>query len=313
MRDKLAENSKKAVLIPRVSGMMFSFTDNKRSVFKCRQTHLSNSLKNLQVVGGGRAHYFNSEISKELHIAIRFFKIGQLFLNFPVLPTAQACLLGYWERDYEVAQAFLTVKKVLGPLRKLTDKRKTLWGHKGGRFVERSHFRESWSWGWKIQQAAWIKVKAAASMGRRSPSTECSTKVAKVFLGADSRQVSHTTVARPSHYGKPHDTGEKTTSRKFSLVHLKLSGLNTNETWTAGFLLPGPLLTYCSQGSNTSRCKPSPPPSDESRKCTGSTSQEFPRDLQKKMRQSPRNLNSEVKSFPPSYYLFNDKNMPLKK
>lgn len=41
--------------------------------------------------------------------------------------------------------------------------------------------------------------------------------------------------------------------------------------------------------------------------------QEFPRDLQKKMRQSPRNLNSEVKSFPPSYYLFNDKNMPLKK
>lgn len=95
MRDKLAENSTKAVLIPRVSGMMFSFTDNKRSVFKCRQTHLSNSLKNLHVVAGGRARYFNSEISKELHIAIRFFKIGKLFLNFPVLPTAQACLLGY--------------------------------------------------------------------------------------------------------------------------------------------------------------------------------------------------------------------------
>lgn len=79
MRDKLAENSKKAVLIPRVSGMMFSFTDNKRSVFKCRQTHLNNSLKNLQVVGGGRAHYFNSEISKELHIAIRFFKNRTVF------------------------------------------------------------------------------------------------------------------------------------------------------------------------------------------------------------------------------------------
>lgn len=49
MRDKLAENSKKAALIPGDSGMMFSFTDNKRLVFKCRQTHLSNPLKNLQV------------------------------------------------------------------------------------------------------------------------------------------------------------------------------------------------------------------------------------------------------------------------
>ena len=83
MRDKLAENSKKAVLIPRVSGMMFSFTDNKRSVFKCRQTHLSNSLKNLQVVGGGRAHYFNSEISKELHIAIRFFLNRTVVFKLP--------------------------------------------------------------------------------------------------------------------------------------------------------------------------------------------------------------------------------------
>lgn len=49
MRDKLAENSKKAALIPRDSGMMFSFTDNKRSVFKCRRAHLGNFLKNLQV------------------------------------------------------------------------------------------------------------------------------------------------------------------------------------------------------------------------------------------------------------------------
>lgn len=58
MRDKLAENSKKAALIPRVSRMMFSFTDNTRSVFKCRQTHLSNSLKNLQVVVGWESSLF---------------------------------------------------------------------------------------------------------------------------------------------------------------------------------------------------------------------------------------------------------------
>lgn len=80
-----------------------------------------------------------------------------------------------------------------------------------------------------------------------------------------------------------------------------------------GSVLPGPLLIYCSQNSNASRYKPSPPPSDGPRKCIGSTSQEFSGDLQKKMRQSPRNLNSEVKSLPPSYYLFNDKDMPLKK
>lgn len=65
---------------------------------------------------------------KNCTLQFAFFKIGKLFLKLPCSPHGPGMFAGLL-RDCEVAQAFLTVKKVLGPLRKLTDKEDSLGAH----------------------------------------------------------------------------------------------------------------------------------------------------------------------------------------
>jgi hypothetical protein len=91
------------------------------------------------------------------------------------------------------------------------------------------------------------------------------------------------------------------------------NGQSKNGMLTNLALCRAPIHIYCPEETNAMDINQTPEKPSLGNTLLPLDSQEIPTELWKKMRTSPRNLNSEVKSFPPNYYLFDDKDMPLKK